>query len=378
MFKLSLFLVSAFVVGMSPSSRPPAEGTKSHHDQHTKAEEPFRIGILYWSMEIPGQVAMRTGLEAELAVIVKRQKDAGERGIEAIVRVAGDGTEGIERQIKQMRELVELKPDLIIVQPTDNAALAAPLLAANAAGIPVVAYDQYISAGKLESFLTSDNYQAGYLCGEYTAAQFEDAHAIQLVLVEYPHVSSTVARVNGFIDALTAYEQPFKIRATYQAVEPKSGALAGQAILKDFPRQGSIDAVFTVNDGGGLAVVDALAEAGRSEILVATIDGDSRSVENIKSGRLTQIDCAQFCGALGRETMRVSWKILKGEEVPLEVLVPVFPITAKTAQHFRGWNKPPPKSFKKPWPSNTPNWVWALKVKPERLGAKEAAPEDDQ
>ncbi len=325
--------------------------------------EPYQVGVLYWSMQIPGQVAMREGLEAEAARISQAARARGDQALELVVRVAGDGPEGIERQIVQMNELIDLQVDLLIVQPTDNAALAAPLVRANEAGIPVVAYDQYISGkGTLTSFVTSDNHQAGYLDGEYLASLFDDDHEIKLILVEYPHVSSTVERVNGLIDALREAGQPFKVLKTYEAVEPIGGAAAGQAILRDFPAVGSIDAVFTVNDGGGLAVVDALAEAGRTEIMVATIDGDSKSVENIVAGRLTRIDSAQFCGALGAESMKVGWRVLQGQTVPSTVLIPVFPITAETHERFGGWNQPRPAPFTKPWPSKEPTWTWTVRA----------------
>ena len=307
---------------------------------------------------------MREGLERRLTEIQRSQAAAGGRGLELIPRVAGDGREGIARQIEQMNELVDIKPDLIIVQPTDNAALAEPLVRANEAGIPVVAYDQYISKGKLTSFLTSDNHQAGYLDGEYLAGLFADDRPIRLVLVEYPHVSSTVERVDGLLDALRDVGQPVEIVKTYEAVEPVGGKAAGEAILRDFPEPGSVDAVFTVNDGGGLAVVGALAAAGRVEIAVASVDGDARQVENILAGRLTRIDSAQFCGALGRETMNVGWRVLQGQQVPRMVLLPVFPITAETHERFGGWNQPPPEPFDKPWKSARPRWTWTLREVP--------------
>jgi len=323
---------------------------------------PYRVGVLYWSMQIPGQVAMREGLEREATALNAAAAASGTRGLELIPRVAGDGPEGIARQIVQMNELVDLRPDLLIVQPTDNAALAAPLVKANEAGIPVVAYDQYISGkGKLTSFLTSDNHQAGYLDGEYLASMFHPEHEIRLVLVEYPHESSTVERVNGLMDALRDAGQPFKVLASYEAVEPVGGAAAGKKMLAAFPDKGSIDAVFTVNDGGGLAVVDALAAAGRTEIIAATIDGDSASVANIVAGRITRIDSAQFCGALGAESMKLGWRVLQGDKVPPLVLLPVFPITKETHQQFRGWNQPPPEPFVKPWPSTQPTWQWVLR-----------------
>jgi ribose transport system substrate-binding protein len=328
-------------------------------DEGGESPAPYRIGVLYWSMNIPGQVAMREGLEAEAARIDAEAARAGERGVLLLPEVAGDGAEGVERQIAQMRAMVAARPDLIIVQPTDNAALAAPLREANAAGIPVVAYDQYISGGRLETFVTSDNRQAGYLDGEYLAALFPGPQPLRLILVEYPLVSSTVERLDGFLDALRDHAKPYRILKSYQAVEPVAGRAAGEAILRDFPERHSVDAVFTVNDGGGLAVVEALAAAGRDEIAVASIDGDPASVENIRAGRLTRIDSAQFCGLLGGEALRAAYAVLRGESVPPLIRVPVFPVTGETLERYPGWLGPLPTPFRKPWHANQPLWPTA-------------------
>jgi ribose transport system substrate-binding protein len=317
---------------------------------------PYRIEVLYWSMNIPGQVAMRQGVEAEAERINRAARATGKRGVELVAHVAGDGPAGVERQIAQMFAAVRAKPDVILVQPTDNAALAEPLRAANLAGIPGGAYDQYITGGKLAAYVTSDNRQAGYLGGEYLAALFPGVDPLRLVIVEYPLVSSTVERLNGFLDALRDYKVRYKVLKTYQAVEPESGRKAGEAILRDFPERGSIDAVFTVNDGGGLAVVDVLAHAGRDEIVVATIDGDPASVDNIRRRRLTRIDAAQFCGPLGAEALKAAYAVARGETVPKRLLVPVFPITAETLERYPGWLGPIPEAFRKPWRSDQPLW----------------------
>ncbi len=319
--------------------------------------EPYRVGVLYWSMNIQGQVVMRKGLEAEAKQINAAARQQGKRGVELTAEVAGDGDEGVERQISQMRAMIASKPDVIIVQPTDNAALAAPLREANTAGIPVVAYDQYISGGRLAAYVTSNNYQAGYLDGEYLAARFPGPQPLRLVLVEYPLVSSTVERVNGLLDALRDQGKSFNILKTYQAVEPIAGRKAGEAILRDFPERNSIDAIFTVNDGGGLAVVDVLAKAGRDEIAVATIDGDPRSVENIRARRLTVIDSAQFCGPLGAAAMKAAYAVAQHQPVAQQILVPAFPITLETLDRYPGWMGPISAPFKKPWAAKQPMWL---------------------
>jgi len=316
------------------------------------AAAPVEVGVLVWSDTIPGQVAMKEGIEAEAARI-----DGTGEALQLDLQVAGDGPAGIERQVEQMKTMIAKRVDAIIVQPTDNAALSGALQAANKAGIPVVAYDQYIRDGKLAAYITSDNRQAGWMDGEYVAAQFPDEQAIKLVLVEYPHVSSTIERLDGFLDALKKSEQRFEVVGTYKGVDPASGAAAARSILREHPSRGSIDVVFTVNDGGGLAVVDALAAAGRTEIRVATVDGDPESVRNIRAGRVTVIDSAQFCGQLGRVAMRTTWDVLHGKQVPPRLLIPTFPITAETVDRYGGWSAELPGAFELPWPSRFSSWT---------------------
>jgi ribose transport system substrate-binding protein len=310
------------------------------------------VGVLYWSDNIPGQVAMRQGLEAEA-----ERLNAAQTTLTLVPRVAGDGEQGSARQVAQMQALLDDPTlDALIVQPSDTMALTEPLLRANTLGVPVVAYDQYIHGGQLAAYITSDNTQAGTLAGEYIAHRFADDHAIQLVLVEYPAVSSTVERLDGFLAALKAAGQPYRIAASYVAVEPVAGRLAGAAILRDFPQRGVLDVVFAVNDGGGLAVADVLARAGRDEIVFATIDGDPASVEAIERGGPIAVDTAQFCGPMGAAALRATLQLLRGESVPEHQLIPTFPVTRETRARYPGWMGPLPEAFELPWPSKTPLW----------------------
>jgi ribose transport system substrate-binding protein len=316
----------------------------------------FSIGVLYWSMNIEGQVAMRTGLEAAAKTINASAQNINKPSVKLLPFIAGEGIEGIERQINQMTRLVDDGVDLIIVQPTDIAALSVPLQYANKAGIPVIAYDQHIIGGELKSFITSDNYQAGYLNGEYVAAQFPADKILRIILIEYPHVSSTVRRIDGFIDALEHYQQAFKIINTYSAVDPISGMKAAIDILRDFPDKNSIDVIFSINDGAGLTIASTLEDVDRNEIFFVSIDGDPASVEKIKQGSVIKIDSAQFCGEIGAETMRTAYKLLLGQPINKEILIPVFPITTETIDRYNGWTGAIPEPFRKPWFSDQPNW----------------------
>ncbi len=313
----------------------------------------YKIAVLYWSMNIEGQVAMREGLEREVEKINRESKD---KNISIIKYVAGDGERGVENQINQFRDAIREKVDAIVVQPTDNAGLTQVLIEANRASIPVIAYDQYIIGGELSSFITSNNYMAGFLDGEYIAYKFKHKKELKIALVEYPTVSSTVERVNGFIDALESYGVKFKILKSYEAVEPTKGREVGVKILKDFPKVGDLDLVFCVNDGGGVAIAKEFLKAKRNDIALATVDGDPQSVDFIKNSNLIIIDSAQFCGAMGAVAIKTAYQILKGEKVGKNILIPIFPITKETIHLYNGWIGDIPNSFKKPWSSKSEVW----------------------
>ena len=323
---------------------------------------PYRVGTLYWSDNIHGQVAMRRGLETTAEDINAKALEAGTRTIELIANVAGDGPEGIEKQILQMNRLLDQKPDLIIVQPTDNLALSQALIRANKENVPVIAYDQEIKGpGKLDCLLTSNNYQAGFQCGEYTAHQFDNSTTLMIIMVEYPRLSSAVDRVKGFTDGLTAQKQPFRVVRTYEALAPEAGERAGNNILRRHPMPKSIDVIFTVNDGGGVALVEALLVAGRSDIAVATVGGNPKSVQNIHNGNLTIIDSAQFCWHLGSNAMLAGYQLLQGKkDLPPTILLPVFPVTSETLEMYQGWYGAIPEPFTKTWDSIDSTWEWQL------------------
>lgn len=327
------------------------------------ASEAFKIGVLFWSETIEGQVAMKQGLENEAKILNTQALEKNGKTIQLIKHIAGDGEAGMEKQLEQFYELLSQDVDAIIVQPTDNAVLVPALLEANAKNIPVIAYDQYISQGELASFITSDNYQAGFLDGEYVSDKFRHKGELKIALVEYPYVSSTVQRVDGFIDALEKYDLNYTIVKRYQAVEPIAGKKVGEQILQDFPHKNSLDLIFTINDGGGVSLVQELINANRDDIAVATVDGDPQSVALLRDNKNIIINSAQFCGEMGAVALRVTYDKLLGKNIAKHILLPVFPITQETQNLYHGWLAPIPKSFQKPWQSIHTHWENSLEEK---------------
>lgn len=319
----------------------------------------FKVIALFWSSTIEGQVAMKMGVEETLSQFNKKNSNN-----KIILKsfIAGDGKEGVKNQLEQFRLAIDSKPDLIIIQPTDNATMSASLKRANSKKIPVIAYDQFISGGQLLSFVTSDNYQAGSLNAEYIDSLFPSGKSIRIVLVEYPRVSSTSERVDGFFDQLKRLDRPFEVQARYEAVEPIGGLSVAKQILQQFPTPNSFDVLFTINDGGGISIVEELRKAGRLEIKHATVDGDPKSIENIKKSQMTVINSAQFCAEIGRQTAKLAISHLVNKEtLPKKVLIPTFPVTKETLSRYDGWLGQMPTPFIKPWTKKKELWKSELK-----------------
>ncbi|MGE9746310.1 substrate-binding domain-containing protein [Bdellovibrio bacteriovorus] len=293
----------------------------------------YNVAILYWSMKIPGQVAMRQGFEEEVAAYNKANE---ENQIKLTPYVAGEGRDGLLRQIEQLDQAVKSKPDAIVIQPADITILSRGVQEANSKNIPVFAYDQYIIKAKLASFISSDNYQAGWDNGLYIDSQFPPEKVLRIVPFEYFRVSATVERMDGFFDALRSRNRKFTVLGHFEAVEPVGGLKAAQDYLKKFKR-GSVDVIFTNNDGGGLIIVKTLWDAGYKKLIHATVDGDPASIENIKSKTLTVIDSAQFCGELGRETARTVVQFFKNGKVEPVKFIPTFPVTLESLKVYPGW-----------------------------------------
>ncbi len=311
------------------------------------------VHVFYWSSRIEAQVAMRRGLEEE----IKKHNTSGGRTINLIPHIAGEGRLGVSNQIHQLESAIESNPDALIVQPTDISTVSRSIQDAGAKKIPVFTFDQFVLNAKVQSYVASDNYQAGWNNGIYVESLFPKGQEIKIVVFEYPRVSAVINRIDGFFDALRSRNRKFVVLKRYDSVDPISAADTVASMLKEFPKKRSIDLIFTVNDGAGNTVVEKLWNKGRKEILHATIDGDPVAIGNIKDHRLTVIDSAQFCAEMGREIARQLIDYFSAKPVISKLLIPTFPVTKETVSQFKGWLSvpvAPPKSFSDPRMSEEP------------------------
>ncbi|MDE6203690.1 MAG: substrate-binding domain-containing protein, partial [Lachnospiraceae bacterium] len=105
------------------------------------------------------------------------------------------------RQIEQVQEMLDMGIDVLIITPVDWEGLTDILTKAREQGTLIVVLDTNVQDSELvDCTITSDNYQAGVIVGEYFLTQHDDA---QVIVMTHDAAISGQQRVKGFVDTVT-------------------------------------------------------------------------------------------------------------------------------------------------------------------------------
>ncbi|RRN75084.1 ribose ABC transporter substrate-binding protein RbsB [Peribacillus simplex] len=265
-----------------------------------------KVGVSISTLNNPFFVSLKDGIE----------KEAKEKGMKVTVVDAQDDT---AKQISGIEDLILQKVDVLLVNPTDSAAISSAVQDANDAGIPVITIDRSSDEGDIETFIASDNVAGGEMAAEYLVKELGDkAKVVELEGVS--GASATRERGKGFhniadkqLDVLTSQTAEFDRTKGLNVME---NILQGN---KD------IQAVFAHNDEMALGAIEAIKAAGK-DIIVVGFDGNDDALKAVENGEL-KATIAQQPTLIGEEAVNAAEKILKGEKVDEKISVPLKLVT---------------------------------------------------
>lgn len=257
------------------------------------------VGLSVSTLNNPFFVTLRDGA----------QETADELGIELLVT---DAQDSVSTQISDIEDLVQRGVDVLIVNPTDSAAVVPAVMGANGAGIPVIAVDRGVDGGMLAYFIASDNVAGGAAAGEYICDQLGGIGAV-VELEGIPGVSATNERGQGFNDYMSENCADAEIVARQTAnFNRAEGLTVMENILTAQPE---IDAVFAHNDEMALGALQAIEASGR-DILVVGFDATDDAVAAVDECRMGAT-VAQLPAQLGRQAVEAAADIAS-EGAPAE------------------------------------------------------------
>jgi len=236
----------------------------------------------------------------------------------------------LAKQQAQIEAFIQKKVDVILLNAVDSRGIAGAVQQAVAANIPVIAVDVEADGGVTTS-ITSDNFQAGQLAGQYLVEKLNGKGNV--VLINGNPVTSVFDRVDGFKDAIKDYPD-------IKIIEDQNGKLNRDDSYKVFENilashpEGTIDAVFGVNDPTSIGAYLAAKAANRSDFFFVSVDGSQAAVDIMKTDEMFAQTSQQHPKAQVAKAIELTKLIINGEKVEEKVLIPTDSIHQGNLDQF--------------------------------------------
>lgn len=195
-----------------------------------------------------------------------------------------EGTNDVNKQISQVKTLINQGVDVLAILPFNGESLTAVAQQAMDKDIPVVNIDRvFASTLAYRALVRGDNYGMGVQAGQFLANKLKEQGKKDPVIVEVKGIANlplTQARSEGFREALKSHG--FKVDLAQSAdFTPQSGRKVMGNILQAQPK---IDAVWNHDDNQGTGVLAAIRQAERmDEFFMVGGAGSKEMMEHIKS-----------------------------------------------------------------------------------------------
>jgi ribose transport system substrate-binding protein len=287
-------------------------GTTQSNLENKDAAKPaakVTIGLSVSTLNNPFFVTLKDGAD----------KAAKEAGADLIVVDAGDNT---AKQISDIEDLIQKKVSVLLINPTDSAAVVSAVEAANKANIPVITVDRASNGGKVVSHIASDNVKGGSMAADYIMKTLGNKGNI----VELQGIAGTSAardRGKGFHNVVDGKDGVKVVASQPADFDRAKGLSVMENILQG---NKDIQAVFAHNDEMALGALSAIQAAGKNNILVVGFDATDDAVKAVKAGKMAAT-VAQKPDLIGKTAVETALKVAKGEKVDASIPVELQLIT---------------------------------------------------
>ncbi|QHJ72075.1 substrate-binding domain-containing protein [Planococcus halotolerans] len=232
-------------------------------------------------------------------------------GIEYVMTNAADPN----KQANDVDDLIAQGVDVIVMLPIESAALTPVGQKVKDAGIPLVIVDRELENDAATVVVKGDNEGIGINAGEYFIEQLNGQGKI--VEISGPPSSVTEQRGSGFKEAIDGQDGMEIIASQSGDFSTEKSLEVMENILQANPE---IDAVFTQDDGMALGVLQAIKEAGRTDIQFVTGAGGAKQVfEDIQNDGLMSATFL-YSPTMVRDAVKIAGELAQGNE-PEETMV---------------------------------------------------------
>ena len=251
------------------------------------------------------------------------QRLTGEYNIE-MIQVSGNNEVAVE--IAGIEQAIAEGYDVIFCNPSNIDAVIEPLRRAREAGIIVGMFSSQLPAeaeDAMDFFCGSDDFEGGKLAGEFVSAAFPNGANFVEVGGQAGHAAQ-IKRHDGFRAGIAANIIELGSQNCPGGWEPHEA----RGIMEDFLTQfgDDIDIVWCHWDNGASAVIEAAQAAGRNDIFIIGVDGNSTGYQQVVDGTQA-LSVGQSFTNMARQSLINARTILDGGSVPKINIIPMDMVT---------------------------------------------------
>lgn len=260
------------------------------------------------------------------------KKEAAKKNIDLIYF---DAKSSSEKQLKDVKKILESNVDYLILAPRQYDELAPALKMAKEKNVPVILIDREAKGVPGEDYLTF--IAADYIWeGEQAAKWLVHQTNGKANIVEISATTnSTPAKLRavGFRNIIEKYPD-MKIIASQSGESARS---TGQKVMENMIQtvDEDITAVYSHADESSIGAIQALKAAGKKpgiDTIIVSIDGEKDALKAIISGEIgATIECSPF---LGEKAFQVIDQHQKGVKIPVRIIQPGRIFTLENAQSY--------------------------------------------
>ena len=160
-------------------------------------------------------------------------------------------------QINQIEDMISRGVEIMFVNPVDADGIIPALDMLKEANIPMFGFDTQVGdMSYLTSYAGSDNYNAGYVCGEDLAKKIPKGGDI--LVLDSPTMQSVTDRTNGFLDAIKKSGVTFNVVGQQDAQGNQQ--VANEKATDLLTAHPDVVAIFGGNDPTLLALMQQLTQ----------------------------------------------------------------------------------------------------------------------
>ncbi|MDF1521187.1 MAG: substrate-binding domain-containing protein [Trueperaceae bacterium] len=245
-----------------------------------------------------------------------------------------DSNNDPDRQVRAIESFITQQKDAIIVVAIDVNGIVPALQAARDAGIPVVAIDAQVASPPANTFIGVDNYGAGRQAGEYTLAYINDelGGTAKVGIVGALNSFIQNLRRDGFVEVLTGVDGIEIVNVVDGQNQQEIALTAAENLMTG---TSDLDIVYATGEPALIGSIAAVESQGRTEtVRIIGWDLTAQAVRGIEQG-FVQAVVQQNPYQEGFEAVRASLEMIAGNEVGLEILIPIDIVTVDNVDDFR-------------------------------------------